>query len=263
MRRRSRITWLTTLSLDAPIVAIVWQHAVALEYGILLEWHHRLLVFSSVWLGYTADRWLDAWKHACNLSQRHAFHADQRWRLLAVWSVVLVGSIAYALNTLENLEIQRGFALAGLSLLATLAIQKNPIRRHRSALKSSLTASLVAAAVLLFALPSRTLDTLAVFILLAALFSLNCSLIHHWDRSIDAAQERDDATPLRPYALAIGGVLALSIGRAFFTGSQLGPLALVSAFGLASLHLARNHIHIETRRTLADIALLTPIAVWL
>ena len=56
MRGLSSITWITSLSLDAPLVLFVWQHPVSAHYSVRLNMHHRVLVFLAVSLGNTAGR---------------------------------------------------------------------------------------------------------------------------------------------------------------------------------------------------------------
>ena len=259
MKYRPGITWLTSLSLDAPLVVVVWQNAVSTHLDLPLDRHHRILVFLSVWLGYSADRWFDAWRHRENVSQRHRFYFRFRWPLLLAWLLVLVAALTLALQTLNSKELVSGFYLAFSSIAISLVAQFGKLGRCRTIVKSALTASLVTASVLLFAFPENANERFSSIVLLLATFTLNCSFIHCWDQAIDAIQEIGavESWSLIGLRMAIGFVLI-----AFFVYHQ-SPLffyAFPSTLLLSIIHFSRNRLNPETRRTLADICLLTPLA---
>tara|TARA_B100001057_G_scaffold276605_1_gene276887 strand:- start:996 stop:1784 length:789 start_codon:yes stop_codon:yes gene_type:complete len=262
MRYKTQISWLTCLSLDAPLVAIVWQNAVSTNYGFQIDWYHRVLVFLSVWLGYSADRWFDAWRHEENVSQRHRFFSNYRWPLLFIWAAVLVGAFALALYTLNATELAFGITLSLSSIAITFIVQFFNLRRYRSLTKSLLTATLVTASVLLFALPDGTNERTSTLFLLLAIFTLNCSFIHSWDRPIDSLQEKRFFDSTRNGSLKISFVLA-SIAMVVSYDNPLFIYTLTSTFLLTAIHFFENRIHLETRRTLADLCLLTPLAAFL
>ncbi len=258
MNFRNGIIWITSLSLDAPLVAIAWQNAVATQHATPLQWHHRALVFLSVWLGYSADRWFDAWRHDRNLSQRHRLHATHRWPLFALWLLILAGSFALAFRTLELPTLLAGSCLALSAIVVTLVVQSDRLRHFQSIAKTVLTALLVTASVLLFTTTEFSRETLSSAFILFTLFSLNCAFIHHWDHSIDAVQEphRND----QPRLAILGAAFSLNlISIAFaFGNTSLAPFLISSTMLLALIHAARKKLNPETKRTLADLALLTP-----
>lgn len=264
MPRSIGIAWLTTLSLDAPLVCIAWQDAISSEYGLSIEWHHRFLVFASVWLGYSADRWFDAWRHKANVSRRHRFYRDRRWLLSSTWLLALATSLTIALRSLTSGELQRGFLLALLSIAFTSIIQFARFRAYQSLLKSILTAILVTASILLFAWPTNGNDQLAACLLLGSLFISNCCLIHFWDRTIDALQEPDFARDRRLKSLG----LAVSLCCILIACFHHSPLALptLGCLSLLSLlHIFKRQFTDDDRRTLADACLILPLApaIWL
>ena len=253
-----KIAWLTSLSLDAPLVAVVWQRALAQSTSADLEWHHYFLVFASVWLGYSADRWLDSWKHNLNLTQRHAFHASRRWTLLAIWICVLALSISVAIATLRNEELIRGLALALVSLLATAIIQRDPNRSFSGIAKSLITSGLMTASVLVF-LPAELIRSEATTaVMLFLLFNLNCSCIHFWDLQIDSRQESNHNGKWLETNVIISFILAVA-SAVILIRSPLAPYSILSIFGLLLLHLRRKKIDTDLNRSLADIILLTPV----
>jgi len=235
MRARNGITWITSLSLDAPLVVVAWQHAIASHFSISLDSHHRILVFLPVWLGYTADRWLDAWRNVENVSQRHIFHAVCRWILLALWLAVLGFSIALSLVELKSSELRNGLFLALASLVSTGFIQLSSTAGRHTLLKSTLTASLVTWSALLFATPSDLTSTLQTCAIMMPLFSLNCLLIHSWDRLIDARQGLIGIHRSTRMAIPLAAILSLAISLSLLRSNPLAPYAIASVFLLLSI----------------------------
>ena len=115
---------------------------------------------------------------------------------------------------------------------------------------------------LLFALPENWDDRISSIALLLATFTLNCSLINYWDRPIDAIQENspNDSTRFGEL-IAVSGftILALCV----FHQAPLYEYSLTSAILLAAIHVFRDRLHPETRRTYADLSLLTPLVLFL
>lgn len=219
-----------------------------------------MLVFLAVWLGYTADRWIDAWKHDVNVSQRHHFHALRRWKLLALWVSILGVSIVFSLQKLTSLELRNGLLLAFASLVATGLIQLNRFGKRKTAIKSALTALLVASSILVFATPDSSKSTLEALSIMVPLFFLNCILIHSWDRAIDAKQSPNDFNNANRFTTILAAALTLGISFFLVKTNPLSWYAIAATLNLIAIHACFQSLHIETRRTLADIALLTPLA---
>ena len=83
--------WPNLLSLDAPVVALVWQAAFARILAVELGWTQRGLLAVCVWLAYCGDRLLDARRLPAGPvdSARHAFARDHARPLAAAWCVGL------------------------------------------------------------------------------------------------------------------------------------------------------------------------------
>src|SRR6478609_9082655 len=80
--------WPNLLSLDAPIVAVLWQILFARCFQVEVDPLGELLLLMTVWLIYAADRTLDAWRGDVH-SPRHEFYR-RHWRgLLPGWIAVL------------------------------------------------------------------------------------------------------------------------------------------------------------------------------
>lgn len=252
-----KLPWLTSLSLDAPLVAVVWQQAVAETISANLDWQHHILIFLSVWLGYSADRWLDAWKHELNITQRHAFHASRRWTLLAIWICVLALSISLAVVSLQPDELKRGILLAIASLLATAIIQLGSNKNRHGVAKSLLTSGLVTASVLVFLPPALVREEIPNVIMVFFLFNLNCSCIHYWDLPIDSRQELNHSGKWLA-TNAIASFILASASTTMLLQSPLAPYSILSIAGLLLLHLKHERLDADLNRSLADIILLTP-----
>ncbi len=77
------------LSLDAPIIAIIWQSLLANYASLPLRLTGRIVLGLTVWSIYIADRLLDVRQPAgLNESPRHRFYRAHR-RLAAVFLVVI------------------------------------------------------------------------------------------------------------------------------------------------------------------------------
>ena len=253
-----RIAWLTSLSLDAPLVAVVWQRAVAQSTSANLEWRHYFLVFASVWLGYSADRWLDAWKHDLNLTQRHAFHASRRWTLLAIWICVLALSVSFAAVSLHTDELKRGITLAIASILVTAIIQLGSNNNRHGVAKSLLTSGLVTASVIVFLPPALVREEVPTVIMVFFLFNLNCSCIHYWDLPIDSKQESNHNGKWIE-TNAIVSFIPAAVSTFFLIHSPLAIYSSLSITGLFLRHWKHKKLDTDLKRSFADISLLTPV----
>jgi hypothetical protein len=102
------------LSLDAPLVAVLCQAALARAHQVSLLPSVHAALFLAVWLIYIVDRVLDGFpvKEVERLSARHAFY--RRHRGVFVFFVVPAGGVA--LSWLALAEIPEGIFWRGLAL---------------------------------------------------------------------------------------------------------------------------------------------------
>ncbi|MEM9159904.1 MAG: hypothetical protein AAGB46_12735 [Verrucomicrobiota bacterium] len=262
MRRPSPITWLTTLSLDAPLVAIVWQQFFAPSAPL----HKRLIIFAAVWLGYTADRWFDSFRYKEPILHRHRFARRNQRPILVAWVAIFVLSVALAIGTLTLQELAAGFALMTLSIIFTFLIQKRILDPFQAFAKPLITAFLISGSVILFSFPLDRFFTSTCLPLASAaflLFFINCSLIRFWDKDADT---RQDPAELRGQAIAkpaakVSTILLILIIIFILIDRHL-PLAIAASLSLLSLLTLDRlsaRIPLESRRAYADLALLTPL----
>ena len=122
--------WPNLLSLDAPLVAVLWQVLFARCFRASAETLPAVLLVLAVWLIYVADRALDAWS-GMGRTPRHEFYR-RHWRVvLPVWLAALAAGGSLAATQLSPALFQRGLALLVAVVLYFGAVHLAPesIRR--------------------------------------------------------------------------------------------------------------------------------------
>jgi hypothetical protein len=110
--------WFNVLSLDAPLIALVWQDFLARCYPTALHWPGRAVLGLTVWAIYLADRLLDVRHPASPLeSLRHRFY--RRNRIFAQTLFALVVSIDLAVT---RIWLRPSLFTAGLLLAGAVAL---------------------------------------------------------------------------------------------------------------------------------------------
>ena len=268
--------WPTTLSLDAPAVAVVWQWLFAQTTGATLAWFHHVILAAAVWLAYSADRWIEGWRlppeHV--QTQRHQFYQRHRWTTFGVWLALLISSIALSFNTLNATELKAGLLLLGPVLAYLLSHQllhrKHPLRVP----KELCVALLFAAGIAVFSFAQITIDFHhggILLILFGLLCFADCALISVWEDEVDR-QHGQTSLALQypgghwlvhflPWIIAV-----VSLG--FVINASAAPrIALLciscSALLLGLIDQRQDHHGREWARAWADFALLTPLIPWL
>lgn len=123
--------WLNILSLDAPIVAMFWQEALARCYHVKLVPGFHLSLGLAVWLIYLVDRTLDGMvkTDTHQLSARHAFY--RRHRKLFAWIIIPATTLLLIMVALTELPsgILRSYSL--LAFFVGLYLLHYAARNHR------------------------------------------------------------------------------------------------------------------------------------
>ena len=265
--------WPTVLSLDAPLVAVLWQALFAQVLGAPLAWYHALLLAAPVWLVYSADRLFDGWQRRPEGAQtrRHHFYIVRRREVVRVWLAVFAASLLTALFTLRLPELLGGLALLGATsgYFARLHLWS---RERFVVPKEVQVALLFGAGVALFILPNLSAaevtpwHALAPLTLFTLLCALNCALISHWEAAGESQPQR---SLLRYSSLAAQlprAALGLTCFALLLTLSFPGTAPLYGAVAggaLALFELERTKLGPAALRVLGDAALLTPAPVLL
>lgn len=262
--------WPTILSLDAPVVLMLWQALLAARTPSAPSTAESLVLGLSVWLAYTADRWIEAWRldPSSVRTHRHLFHQRWRWPVAAAWTVALALDVAEAARGLDLARFKAGLIL----LVPVCAYLLSHQLLHRDsrwrAPKEACVAVLLASGAALFvaAHPGARWGALApstgIFALLC--FS-NCTLISLWEDEVDLCHGQTSlalqlpgagALRIAPWAVAAlcGAAWLLKPG---FAGT-CAPCGAASGALLGIVDLAERRTGHRLARVLADAALLSP-----
>ncbi|HTJ79164.1 MAG TPA: hypothetical protein VL357_09225 [Rariglobus sp.] len=278
--------WLTVLSLDAPLVAVLWQDLFARILGVSLGWHQYALLGLTVWIVYVADRWIEGWLlSADNVhTQRHSFYIRWRWPVFGLGVAAAAFCAFIVFTRLGPREWMAGVVLIIPVLIYLLSHQlvhrHNPWRVPKEICIAVIFCLGTTLAPVVIALPADLRDVHVVNGLLLGrleplwvplgLFGLLClanlALISAWETEVD---EKHGQTSI---ALQFSGSLRLIRGLPWV----LTLLGFLAAFGthnldriaglcvagsgllLGGLDRLEPKIGRESARTLVDLALLTP-----
>ncbi len=172
------------LSIDVACGAACNSYFFAMAFHVPVSWVALLVLSLTVWILYTTDHLLDAWKMGDNAStDRHLFHA-RHFRLLLIITGLLVISDLIMVWTLPALTIRAGLILGLAAGLYLVMIQ----RIHWA--KEFLAAALYTAGVLVPVLKDWSITQISTALIfqfyLAALMNL---LLFSWfDHDRDISQ---------------------------------------------------------------------------
>ncbi|HEY4302273.1 MAG TPA: hypothetical protein VGM73_15480 [Candidatus Didemnitutus sp.] len=262
--------WLTILSLDAPLVAVAWQRAIVELAGARRDAAPTLVLGSSVWLAYTADRWIEGWRlEPGNVrTQRHWFHRRWRTPVAVIWLTVLAATITLSFTRLTARELEAGLILllpVGVYLFSHQLVHR---RNRWRAPKEICVALLFVGGVACFPSAEHT-SAISVVLGPLALFGLlcfaDCALISNWENEVDLSHGQTSLAiqfpggrgylRLLPWAVAVAAIAtAPSAGRA----GAVHYGAAASGILLGLLDLFHRRLGRQLSRVLIDFALMTP-----
>ncbi len=262
--------WPTILSLDAPIVVVLWQRLIARCASARIGTPEMVVLGSSVWLAYAADRWIEGWRLVPEniRTHRHRFHQRWRWPIAAVWAAVLGADLAVAARDLTPREFLAG-ALILLPVAAYLLSHQLVHRNSRwRAPKEVCVAVLLGggAAVFVAGQPGADLAAMAVPLgLFMLLCFTNCALISLWEDEVDRSHGQTSLALQFGGAASLGRVLpwlvSLLAAAAWVAAGHGSAAACAAASGvlLGLVDLTEDRIGRIPARVLADVALMTPL----
>jgi hypothetical protein len=239
--------WFNILSLDAPLIALVWQDFLARCYPAALSLSDRVVLGLTVWAIYLTDRLLDV-RHpeSAGDTARHAFHRRHRTLLRTILAGIIAADMFLAYRGFSPAILVSGVVLAGVvaAYLAVFAYS----RRGVSALKKPLAAMLFTSGVFLIAwaaMPRPGRLGWAAIAFFALCFG-NLLMIERWERGHSG--------------LAVWIPLLLAgVPIVWIPASVWFAAILVSAAALAALARWGHRMPIRVRCVLADAALLSPL----
>jgi hypothetical protein len=256
--------WPNLLSLDAPLVAVLWQGFLAYRFSLPLHPAGRLVLGLTVWAIYLLDRLLDARKPLPGKGTaepaRHRYYRRHSGLMTALLTIVIAADAIVAMVWLRPAVLRVGLIpLAGVMIyLATF---------HISGLSSKIPKE-IAAAVLFTAgtfltawsttpCPSLAWPAVAFFLLCLA----NIVAIEVWEwRELPGG-----ASPApHPCTRCLARTYLVWVPAAVIVCALLGhnqwyaSIALSAAACAALVWLGRR-LSLEARRALVDGVLLSPI----
>jgi len=261
--------WPNLLSLDAPLVAVLWQILFARCFHASPDSLPAVLLVLAVWLIYAADRALDAWSGNGRLP-RHEFYRRHWKSVLPLWVTVLAFTTWLASAYLPAVLFHRGLALLAAIGIYFGIVHLAPERIRRVWPKEAAVAVLFAlgASIATWTKVQSTADTLSI-LLFSCLCWINCVAIEHWEneRWQSAGWSRQAGDEPKEVGAFLGlpiGVAALFVGVAallFLSEHRpvIGGAETASALAFVWLDRARRRLSADALRVLADVALLSPI----
>lgn len=236
--------WPNLLSLDAPLIALLWQDFLHRCYPSLLRVPGRLTLGLTVWAIYVADRILDAGHPPAGPENaRHTFYRNH-----PVFSRVLLAAIV-AIDALVSLTILRPAVfwnglLIGLAVSAYLWIFS--FRKPGGRLGKQLAASLLFTSGVFLVAWTGSATTVWPPLAFSALCLGNLILIENW--------ERNQPSPWPSLWLAALALACLATGNLPFFQAIAASAAALAVLAIGASR-SRNA---ELPGVLADAALLSP-----
>jgi len=255
--------WPNLLSLDAPLVAVLWQDFLAYRFELPVRPAWRVVLGLTVWAIYLLDRLLDARKpRVLDEPARHRFYRRHSNAMALLFGVVLAADAIATLGWLRPAMLHGGLiALGGvLVYLAAFHIPAKTGQLPKEIAAAVLfTAGTFLTAWITLPCPRLAWAALAFFILCLA----NMIAIETWEWR-ELPKMRAHAPPphvltrwlARTYLLwvPLAVILCVIAGR----NEWYASIAL-SAGACALLYAAGRHVSLEARRALVDGVLLSPV----
>jgi hypothetical protein len=246
--------WLNLLSLDAPLVALVWQDFAADRFNSPLRPAGRWALGLTVWAIYLADRLIDI-RHPApeNETVRHGFYREHHRFAHALLTIVILVDVSISLIWLRPAVLANGLFL-GVAV-ALYLVGFAVLLMGGSWIKRPAAAILFTTGVLLVAFTTAG-DKWDVLVWPAISFFLLCLgnlvLIENWE--------------LQKSRKGWLWMVALCLLCAWLFLDRMNQYGwysaiLLSAAGLALLDALGSRLSQNARRVLADLVLLTPL-IW-
>lgn len=286
-RRTPWWLWPNLLSLDAPLVAVAWLYMFSRAWRV--DYHATTAYVAlglAVWLIYVADRLLDLRLREPDdalIGTRHRFHRRHRKVFLAAALPVLavLGWVVFATLPVAIFSYSwPGFVLlVAFFTLVVLSSMSREIPYFRNLVAGTCFAygTAMMAHVFLPGIGWFQMLLTPELVCFAVLCALNITAIHLWEhsrRSDDPeVKAGDEMTLTLPLMLLAGGALLGAFvarrGSVFEGGLDGSPAQvffyaiLVSAALLQVINRNRRRFSLDALRTLADLAMVVPLPLFL
>jgi hypothetical protein len=253
--------WPNLLSLDAPIVAILWQQLFTKVFQVPATKTSGITLAATVWLIYAGDRILDAWQTA-EVSARHRFYR-RHWR--AVTPVILGAAVLSAWCAFTGIRQPVLFNGIGLLIMvaAYLAVVHITPGFSRRWWPKELAVAIIFALgatihVWTFATQPASLwvPSIAVF---GVLCWINCAAISYWEKAAAHGSTAWLGRGLREVSLMAASVaIVFAMLNPFPQSRLLYAAEALAALGFFALSLFSRRLSPDALRVAADVVLCTP-----
>lgn len=237
--------WPSVLSLDAPLVAVVWQDFVARSFPSTLLPAGRWMLGLSVWGIYLFDRLIDARRRTrVSNSPRTSFYSQHNRIVMALLATIVMAGAFIAAAGLRR-QVFAGGVIAGIAVagyLGAFAVTGLSGTGKRLAAALIFTVGVFLVAGVEVPMGRLVWPALSFFGLCLGNLALNTA----WEG-------RMSATPVCACLLGLA-VLCFAAGR---TSWYLAAAA--SSVAMSVLGLVGNPLTKDLRKVLSDAALLTPL----
>jgi hypothetical protein len=246
--------WPNLLSIDAPIVAVLWQILFARCFHANVSPLAAVLLVLAVWLIYAADRMLDArrekWGKTVHLP-RHEFYR-RHWPIVTpVWIAVLAIAGWLAWTRLPTEIFERGVALAAAVTFYFFVVH----RLRWTWLKELAVGILFAMGASLAAWGKvRSVVDAAAIVLFSGLCWINCVAIERWEKEYRKGAVSEWPVGAAALCVAVLAVLLVCAHRPVLSAAEAA-----SALAFVALDRGRHRFSRDALRVLADVALLSPL----
>ena len=277
------VTWLNLVCLDAPIVAVTWLCLFARVFRVPVSMGNATALFLTAWLIYLADRVVDAssLKSGTPRSLRQEFCLRHREIWVSALVIIGAGDAFVIWRDTAAVTFLAGAVVGVLALLYLVLNQPLGLIWRSLPAKEIAIGLLFAAGTLVALLPTFppfTFSFLAGAVFFAALCALNCIAIARWEHELDRAQRKVSLATRYPSVTRHVGkfcvclaLAALGLAISLRSAAALFVCLGVSALLLTALNSSfkegrfanRRSLGPDARTALADLVLLTPLAVLL
>jgi len=184
-----QVAVLNDLSLDAPLVAIVWQVVIAQSLSVTLEAHHHLILGVSVWLSYGADRFSEPRQSVAMSSRRHEIFKKHKVSFLFIWVSLLLFALSLSFAVLPLDCFFWGIPLFVLSVAnLVLCLRESHSGIPSPIFKELRTAGIFALGCFFFpayeSSPEAAKSSMTIVVLFYLLF-INCLSVSRWELAKD------------------------------------------------------------------------------
>ena len=275
LRRPQHWLWINLLSLDAPLVALLWQALFAQCVGIHLRPPAFAALGIAVWFIYVTDRLLDALRlDRIIVTPRHFFYW-RHWKTFSAGAIISLFALGWACADLNPAVLHNGLVLLAVVIGYFIMVHLVP-DRIRALWPKELAVGVIFAIGTSLATWTRITESRVALIVPVLLFAvlcwLNCAVIEYceWKRLHFCDPSR---SPHR-FTLWIGPRLhwatlllcIFSILPLPWPESTLRPVfiaGLLSGSALLWLNRQNERLSTDAIRVLADVALMSPLCLLL